>query len=170
VVQSHDIPLKPVAVQADIDDPVIVRRCLSGDTGAFAMLVERYHRVLFTVAVRMLGDREDARDATQTAFVRAFERLDSYRPEFRFFSWLYRILTNECLSVLRARRPHGPIEPDLCASDDPLTQYEADERRRGIQSALMSLTSEYREVIVLRHFAGLSYGRSAPPFTSPCAP
>ena len=65
---------------------------------AFAPLVERYQRPLFTVAVRMVGDPEDARDITQSAFVKAFEKLSTFDPSYRFFSWLYRIAINECLN------------------------------------------------------------------------
>ena len=70
-----------MSVLNDPDDPVIVDRCLSGDTDAFELLVDRYHRVLFSVALRMLGDRDEAADATQTAFVKVYERLTGYRPD-----------------------------------------------------------------------------------------
>ena len=63
-----------------IEDTVWVARCLRGDASAFEPLVTRYQRVLFTVALRLLGNYEDARDATQNAFVRAYERLDTYDP------------------------------------------------------------------------------------------
>ena len=73
----------------DHEDEQAVARCLGGDTAAFACLVERYERVLFSVALRMLGDAEDARDATQDAFIKVYQRLGDYKPEHRFFSWIY---------------------------------------------------------------------------------
>jgi RNA polymerase sigma-70 factor (ECF subfamily) len=146
-----------VSHAGDSDDAIIVSRCLAGDTAAFETIVARYQRPLFSVAVRMLGNRDDASDATQTAFVRAFERLDTYRPEHRFFSWIYRILANECLNAIRGRRPQTPITEDVAEAEGPLERLELVERRRAVQSALMSLQLEYREVVVLRHFAGLSY-------------
>jgi RNA polymerase sigma-70 factor, ECF subfamily len=143
------------------DDAVSVERCLRGDTTAFRPLVERYQKVLFSVAVRMLGDAEEAKDAAQTAFVRAFEKLATYDRTHKFFSWLYRILVNECLNVRRARRPHDPIDPTLAAGDDPERAAERRELRSTVQAALVKLPSLYREVVVLRHFAGMSYAEMA---------
>ncbi|MBA2258361.1 MAG: RNA polymerase subunit sigma-70, partial [Acidobacteria bacterium] len=65
----------------------------------------RYHAPLFRVAARLLGDREEARDATQTAFLKAYQALATCDRQRKFFSWIYRILVNECLNTLRGRRP-----------------------------------------------------------------
>lgn len=143
------------------DDAQVVTRCLRGDAAAFEILVERYHRVLYTVALRMLGNSEDARDATQEAFVKAYERLGTYNSEFRFFSWLYRIVTNECLNAIRGRKRQVPVPDDLEATGGPLEAYETRERRQRVQQALSTLTPEQREVVALRHFAGLSYDEMA---------
>ncbi len=140
--------------QADGD---VVARCLAGDTAAFAQLVERYERVLFSVALRMLGNPEDARDATQDAFVKVFQRLHDYKPEHRFFSWIYRILTNECLNALRARRPQEPDIPEMAITSGALEALELEERRRAVQTAIGALPADYRDVLILRHFAELSY-------------
>jgi RNA polymerase sigma-70 factor (ECF subfamily) len=86
------------------DDVECVARCLRGESAAFEPLVARYQRVLFAVALRLTGDYEDARDATQNAFVRAYERLDTYDPSRRFFSWLYRIAINESLNLRRTQK------------------------------------------------------------------
>ncbi len=145
----------------DLDDAAVVKRCLSGESAAFETLVTRYQGVLATVAYRMLGNREDAREATQATLVKAYERLDSYDPSFRFFSWIYRILTNECLNALRARRPEEPVSADLPLFSLPVDGLEAGERRAAVQLALQALTREYREVVVLRHFADLSYDEMA---------
>jgi RNA polymerase sigma-70 factor, ECF subfamily len=141
----------------DHEDEQAVARCLDGDTAAFAGLVERYERVLFSVALRMLGDTEDARDATQDAFIKVYQRLGDYRPEHRFFSWIYRILTNECLNALRARRPQEREIPDLAITSGALEALELDERRRAVQAAITALPRDYRDVLILRHFAELSY-------------
>jgi len=135
----------------------VVARCLAGDTAAFAQLVERYERVLFSVALRMLGNPEDARDATQDAFVKVFQRLHDYKPEHRFFSWIYRILTNECLNALRARRPQEPDIPEMAITSGALEALELEERRRAVQTAIGALPADYRDVLILRHFAELSY-------------
>jgi RNA polymerase sigma-70 factor, ECF subfamily len=141
----------------DPDDSTLVARSVGGDATAFEALVIRYQRVLFSVALRMLGEYADASDATQAAFVKGYQRLGSFDPQFRFFSWIYRILLNECLNAKRNRRTHGEIPPDLAVGGSPLETLEIAERRRRVQLALLALPVEYREVIVLRHFAGLSY-------------
>lgn len=148
-------------LKADEDDAAAVQRCLEGKTEAFEPLVARYEHVLFGVAVRMLGNVEDARDATQTAFVKAFEHLHRYDPAFRFFSWIYRILANECLNQKRARRPQVEVDPELAAPGGPFEELDQGERRRRVQAALLELAPAYREVVVLRHFAELSYDEMA---------
>jgi RNA polymerase sigma-70 factor (ECF subfamily) len=144
----------------DADDARAVARCLEGEQDAYEAIVVRYQRGLFNVALRMLGNYEDARDATQTAFVKAYEHLDSFDSGQRFFNWLYRILKNECLNVLRARRPESAVSLDLPAGRgaDPV---EVRERQQAIQTALLNLSMEYREVVVLRHFTELSYDEIA---------
>jgi RNA polymerase sigma-70 factor (ECF subfamily) len=131
---------------------------LSGEPGAFEILVARYQQVMFNVALRTLCDYEDAKDAAQNTFVKAYEKLGTYDPERRFFSWIYRILINECLNL--RRRPASQL---LGASDDAIADssdadaVEMAERKRDVKQAILSLSPAYREVIVLRHFALLSY-------------
>jgi RNA polymerase sigma-70 factor (ECF subfamily) len=143
-------------VNAD-EDGLLVGRCLAGDTSAFRPLVERYQRLLFTVALRMLGDHDQATDAAQDAFVRAYEKLATYDRSSKFFSWLYRILVNECLNQRRARRGREPLNPAMAGPDNPLEALQASERRTRVQHAIARLPRAQREVIVLRHFTGLSY-------------
>ena len=140
----------------DQDDARCVAGCLAGDSGQFEPLVKRYERVLFSVAYRLTGDYEDARDATQNAFVRAFVKLHQFDPAQRFFSWIYRIVVNESLNVKRTRRHAEPLT-DKPISSGAFEAVVAHERRDHVQAALMTLTPEYREVLVLRHFAELSY-------------
>jgi len=146
-----------VYVSQDADDAAVVRRCLGGDAASFGHIVERYERVLFTVALRMLGNYDEATDATQNAFIKAYRKLDAFDPAQRFFSWIYRILVNQCLNAKRDRRWDEPITPEVATVDSPADLLEAEERRRRVQSAILALPLEYREVIVLRHFAEQSY-------------
>ena len=140
------------------DERGLIKRCLAGDPSAFEPLVERYHRPLFRIAARMLGDAEEARDATQTAFFKAYQGLAGCDADRRFFSWIYRIVVNECLNQLRARRENEAFADrhDLpaAATADPV---EAAERHTRIRQALLLLTAEQRDVIVMRHFAEMSY-------------
>jgi RNA polymerase sigma-70 factor (ECF subfamily) len=152
-----NFPGRRVYVSQDADDAAFVRRCLAGETEAFGDIVRRYQRVLFTVALRMLGDYEEASDAAQNAFVKAYRKLDAFDPSQRFFSWIYRILVNECLNAKRDRRRGEPITPEVAVADSPADLLESEERRRRVQSAILALPIEYREVVILRHFAEQSY-------------
>ena len=144
----------------DENDAELVRRCLGGDPEAFRPLVEKYQRVLYNVAYRMVHDREDARDLAQGAFVKAYEKLGSYDPAYQFFSWIYRILVNDTLNFLKRNRPYQSLEPDLGrrGARRPPGGAGGAELSRAVRAALMALSVDYREVVVLRHFAELSYG------------
>jgi RNA polymerase sigma-70 factor, ECF subfamily len=138
-------------------DAELVARCLRGDLEAFEPLVLRYQRALFNVAWRMLGDREDARDVVQGAFIKAWEKLASFDPQYRFFSWIYRIVVNESLN-LRDRRPDlQALDAEVPAPGGPEQRLQDRERSDCLQAALLQLAEGDRQVIVLRHFAELSY-------------
>ena len=147
----------PVYLETEREDARWVAGCLRGDPDAFEPLVRKYERVVFSVALRLVGDYEDARDVTQNAFIRAFERLDQFDPGRKFFSWIYRIAVNESLNLRRARKPQTPLEDDIEVPGEPLEGLEREELARRVDRALAKLSFEYREVIVLRHFAELSY-------------
>ena len=152
---SHAVYLSQSA-----DDQTAVTRCLAGDAAAFEQIVRRYQQVLFTVALRMLGDEEEARDAAQNAFLKAFEKLGSYDGRRRFFSWIYRILVNECLNARRKPmrvRALESVEESAAMEAAAPDAAEAAERRTAVKKAILELPEPYREVIVLRHFAALSY-------------
>lgn len=134
-----------------------VALCLKGDASAFEPIVARYQKVLFNVALRMLGEPEDARDVTQTAFVKAWEHLASYDPSHRFFSWLYRIMVNESLNLIARRRRQVPLDADLPSPERADRAAEAGELMERLRAALLALPRESREVLVLRHFAEQSY-------------
>ena len=149
--------MRRVYFSSDDDDLALVRQSLAGDTEAFGVLVTRYQRVMYTVALRMLGNQEDAQDATQDAFVKAFQRLTTFDPNYRFYSWMYRILINECLNLNRGKYPEEPLQAEVAGGASPFDTTVAGELRKQIHDALLSLTPEYRTVVVLRHFAGQSY-------------
>jgi RNA polymerase sigma-70 factor (ECF subfamily) len=147
-----------VSVAQDAEDAASIRRCLDGDCGAFAGIVERYQRVLFTVAVRMLGGGDDANRATQEAFVKVYQSLVTADSTRRFSGSLYRSLLNECRN---RRRGADDAVGDAILEDTPADLFEAGERRRRIQASVLRLRSDYREVIALRHFGQLSYDEIA---------
>jgi len=163
VSEAHQPFARPRVVPDDGDDAAIVARCLAGDVQAFGTLVERYQRVLYNLGLRMLGNPEDARDASQTAFLKAWEKLSSFDPRFRFFSWIYKITVNECLNQINRRRRVEPLDPriDLPSRENAAASLEARETSERVQRALLQLTPDHREVVILRHFLEMSYGEIA---------
>ena len=140
------------------DDSRLVRECLEGNTRAFEVLVDRYYSVLFNVAYRMVGHAEDAKDIVQTTFLKAYEKLGTYDPQYRVFSWIYRIMLNESLNLRARRKPQVQVSEALLSPSR--TPEEEEERRQlgaTVQAALQQLPEEQRQVLVLRHFADLSY-------------
>lgn len=140
------------------DDRTLVEECLAGNSRSFEILVDRYYKVLFNVAYRMLHEPEDARDVTQTAFLKAYEKLSTYDPQHKFFSWIYRIVVNESLNQLARRRPQEPVHTQIEARDKgPDEELDASRMSDAIGRALMRVTLDHREVLILRHFLSLSY-------------
>jgi RNA polymerase sigma-70 factor (ECF subfamily) len=141
-----------------VDDSELVTRSLAGDSGAFGELVDRYQRVLFQLAYRVLHDREEARDATQAAFVRAWTHLAQFDRSRRFFSWIYRIQLNEALNRRSRARSHEELDPNLRSSDDdPEAAHDRGRTQSMVADALLELSAESRDVVILRHWLNLSY-------------
>ncbi len=140
------------------DDADVIARCLQGDSEAYGELVDRYQKALYNTAFRMTGDTELARDITQETFVKAFERLREYRPEHKFFSWIYRIMLNDALNQLKQRRLTQVIETEII-SERAAPDEEFDNKRQSerIERALRELAFDQRLVIVLRYFNDMSY-------------
>ncbi len=139
-------------------------KVVKGDREAFGAIVDQYQKAIFNVAYRMVNDYEDAMDITQTAFIRAYENLDSYDPSHKFFSWLYRIAVNESLNHIskRKRQTRLAYEPGDSAeyggqARTPAVPAEQSETEAMLQSALGRLNFDYRLVVILRHFLSLSY-------------
>ncbi len=116
--------------------------------------MDRYHRQLFNVALRLLDNAQDAEDVTQTVFFNAFEKLRTFDPRYRFFSWIYRMTVNESLNVLKRRKRIVTLEdiPAPGAAPDHATEVED-----RVTQALMGLKPDDRAVVVLRHFVAFSY-------------
>ncbi len=142
----------------ELTDLEIVEQCLDGNIRVFGVLVDRYQNVLFTAALRMVNDRQDAEDIVQTAFTKAFEKLENYNAKYKFFSWLYRITINESLNFIKRRKRQEPLdEPVVSGQQSPEDFLGENERKENLQQALMQLKPDYRAVIVLRHFEQHSY-------------
>lgn len=143
------------------DEDALIGRCLAGDAGAFEPLVERYHGLLFRAAVRLLGDRDRARDVIQTVFLKAYQGLGSCDRQRRFFSWVYRIMVNECLNERRGRRATEEFDETLQAAPTAGDPIQEAETRHRVRAAVLQLSEAQRDVIVLRYFSELRYEQIA---------
>jgi RNA polymerase sigma-70 factor (ECF subfamily) len=142
----------------DDEDRMLVRECLEGVSSSFEALLDRYQTTVFNIALRMTRDYEDAQDITQSTFVKAYEKLSTYKPTYRFFSWLYRIAMNETLNTIRRRRAVRHLDDGDLASrgSGPERAYEISRLNERIGASLMELTPDYRIAIILRHFLHMS--------------
>jgi RNA polymerase sigma-70 factor (ECF subfamily) len=135
---------------------------MGGDRRAFDALLGRHARQVFAAAYRILHDREDAYDVTQTAFLSAYEHLDRYDPGKPFRSWLYRVAINQALDLIRASHPAEALADDTIDDHEGPQELAArDESDVALQGALMRLNADYRTVIVLKHLQGCSYDEMA---------
>ena len=147
-------------------DEMLVRRALTGDLPAFEEIVVRHRDVVYRVAARIVGDA-DADDVTQDAFLRAFNRLSSFRGESPFRAWLLRITHNAALNALARRPGLQPVESveEMIESADggppavrsPVEQLEVSERRERLMLKIALLSPQHRAVLALRDLEGLSY-------------
>lgn len=154
----RQLSAEPPVLGVEGGEEALLDRCLEGDGGAFGQLIDRYQRVLYNVSLRMVGNREDALDITQTVFLKAYENLGRFDRRHKFFSWVYRIMINESLNHLsKARRTEALDETLATTAHGPEEDCYQNLLREAVQSALMELSTDYRQVIVLRHFAQLSY-------------
>jgi len=147
-------------VESD-DDNELLQRFRKGDREAFAALVIRYQKPIYNAAYWVLRKSEDASDVTQTVFLKVVERLDDYDPQYKFFSWIYRIAVNESLNLLRRNGHDDELDDDADfegpAGESPESQLGQLERSRRLQGALMHLSTNDRVVLTLRHFSECSY-------------
>ena len=152
-------------------DEAVVARVLSGDDDLFGLLVRRYQTRVHAHVAKMIGHREDALDLTQEIFLKVYQALSRFNPEYKFSTWLFRIAGNAAIDHLRKKRPKvvplevpdhegqgRPSSPEYSTPDlDPYGMLRNVERGKAISEAIAELPLEFRELIALRHFAGLSY-------------
>lgn len=139
-------------------DAVLVNDCKRGDRRAMSQLVSHYQQPVFNAAYRILGNLDDAADATQTVFLKVFEHISDYDEKFKFFSWIYRIAVNESLNQLKKRRSQQSLDDsEVSPWQGPAEELDSKRLRERVQDALMSLGDDYRTVVVLKHISFCSY-------------
>lgn len=136
----------------------LVRECQQGDRQALDTLVRAFEKPVFNAAYRMLGNVDEAADVTQTAFMRLFENINRFDPNYRLFSWIYRIALNEAINQLNRRAKLEPLEePPQRDTDMPEGCIAASQLKSDVQAVLMELNEDHRSVIVLHYFSECSY-------------
>lgn len=143
-------------------DGELVGRARQGDLDAFEALVRRHSGRVHTVALRVLGDRADAEEATQDTFVQVWKSLGGFRGESRFTTWVHRICVGRCSRLLRRRGPRSESLPELVDHrPGPAEVTVLRDELAAVEAALAKLTDEQRSALVLRDFGDLSYGEVA---------
>ena len=151
-------------------DQELVLRAKQGDQAAFEQLVVDNQNKVYSLALRLIGDREEAADQAQEAFLKAWQGLNAFQGESSFSTWLYRLTANVCIDYLRRRNRRLGVESAVSLDDeeagwaepadweqDPHRQLERAERSRAVERGMAALPEHFRQVLVLREMAGLSY-------------
>jgi RNA polymerase sigma-70 factor, ECF subfamily len=164
-----------VTSQIETDEAPLVAKAREGDTRAFGDLVRKYEGKIFRLAQHVTQNREDAEDVLQETFLKAYEHLDQFQGNSKFYTWIVRIAVNQALMKLRRRKTDRSVSLDeaidtgedtvvreIAAWDpDPEARYSQDELHGILQSAVQSLAPPYRSVFVLRDVEDLSTEETA---------
>ena len=157
-----------------LTDQEVVALARDGREAAYRELIRRYERPVFSLVLRMVRDRQLAEDLSQETFIKALNAIGSYRPEYKFSSWIFKIANNAAIDHLRRREldtlsldgaPHAATPEEIEATalqvgdkgETPLEELEARELGSAIERAIAQLRPEYRACILLRHVEGLAY-------------
>jgi RNA polymerase sigma-70 factor (ECF subfamily) len=165
----------PVSSQAGTDDATLVAQTRGGDAHAFSELVKRYEGKVFRLAQHVTQNREDAEDVLQETFLKAYEHLDQFRGDSKFYTWIVRIAVNQALMKLRRRKSDKAVSLDetIDTGEDTLVReiagweenaeqrYSREELAELLDSAVQSLEPLYRSVFVLRDIEDLSTEETA---------
>src|SRR5512138_1904163 len=162
-------------IGANTDELALVRAAKAGELSAFEALVKKYDRNVFRIANHITHNREDAEDVVQDAFLKAYENLEQFQGQSKFYTWLVRIAVNEALMKLRKRRPERMVslDEDVKTEEDslprevadwspnPEQQYTQAELRDILTRTIQGLPPGFRTVFVLRDVEGLSTEETA---------
>lgn len=137
----------------------LLRRSLAGELEPWGEIVKRYKQAVFGIAMGILGNAADAEDATQDAFIKAYENLRRYDLSRRFSTWIFTIVSNGCKNRLRRERlsRRVPDATDVAGGADPAMETVLEERGRLIKEGLGALGFKYRAPLVLRYYSELNY-------------
>jgi RNA polymerase sigma-70 factor (ECF subfamily) len=146
-----------------------IKQVLKGDQNAFGDIVEIYKDKVYQICFRMLGNRHEAEDIAQEAFLRAYVNISSFNQERKFSTWLYRIATNLCIDRIRKKKPDYYLDAEIPGTDGlnmysqiaasgktPESEVEGMELQETVQKEISALPEKYRSVIILKYLEDLS--------------
>ena len=143
------------------EEQILVMRAARGEQDAFRVLVERYQHLTYTLALRLVGNEEDARDVAQEAFLAAWKALPKFRMDAKFSTWLYRLTVNCATDLLRKRKEAVSLDGEAVQAADctptPQEQAERAERKEILHRCIALLSENHRKILVLREVHGLDY-------------
>ncbi|WCK54804.1 RNA polymerase sigma factor SigW [Aneurinibacillus sp. Ricciae_BoGa-3] len=153
----------------DLAEQRIILRTKKGDREAFAELVDLYKDRVYRIAYRMLGNKQEAEDVAQETFLKVYANIQSYDPNYKFSTWIYRIASNLCIDQIRKRKQTFSLDAEVTGSDGldwhdrlpdanqgPEETVITDELQEEVQSAIMKLSPNYRAIMILRYIEDLS--------------
>jgi len=143
-------------LERPMDDEIAIEKCRNGEQEAFHHLVERYQKQALNHATAILGNREDARDAVQEAFIDAFRALKDFDNSRPFYPWFYVLLRNRCYKLAARKRDTESVDETVLIASSLQS-----EEMLALENALLSLDVEDREIVTLKYFDGLSYNELA---------
>ena len=176
---SHNLEISPpgvVSSQAEQDDAQLVKASQQGNQDAFAFLVQRHQRRVFTLVLRMLRDYEEASEITQNAFLAAWQGLPAFRGEARFTTWLYRIAYHCALQQLERRKRERSLQAAMETEQilegvnrekQAEDMLELRDQQVMVREQMEKLPAKYRSVLILRHFQERTYEEMADILTIP---
>jgi len=145
------------------NDQIIINQIIEGDTNAYAVLVDRYKDLVFTLALRMLKNREEAEEVSQDTFVKVFKSLHKFKGDSKFSTWIYKVTYNTCLDrIKKLKRTENTVtideftEHQIKTIDNALDAMESEERKQAIQKCLALLPSDDSFLLTLYYFEDLS--------------
>ncbi len=161
-VAGRGVEWESAPAAGELDEATLVVRAQEGDVRAFEELARRHQAGLYRLAVRVMGDPTEAEDALQEALLDAWRRIERFRGESAFSTWMYRVVTNRCLGMLRRRRP-VPVDrvAESAAPDSPERSAEVDAGLAALGQELRTLRADLRVCWVLRELEGLGYAEIA---------
>ena len=141
-------------------DLELVQQCLLGNQKAFESIVDKYQKPVFNVAYRILNDTYEAEDITQTVFIKAFDNLPKFNQRYKLFSWLYRIAINEALNLQNSHKRNESLNERMVSRErTPEDILFHKQTNQAVNEAINKLKSDYRTVIILKHFQDCSYSQ-----------